>query len=80
MKKAISYQGTDDSIEAKARWFQSLTVEERIQWLNETVEAALAANPDLANQPDDFPANWRVRVIALPEGPYVRQGPPGKPR
>ena len=66
MKKAKSYEGSDDSIEAKARWFQTLTVEERMQWLDETVEAALAANPELAHRHDDFPANCRVRVISLP--------------
>jgi hypothetical protein len=69
MKKAIRYEGSDDSIEAKARWFQSLTVEERMQWLDETVEAALATNPELAHQDHGFPANCRVRVVTLPRSP-----------
>ncbi len=54
-------------MEAKTRWFQSLTVEERLQWLEEAVEAALAANPELAHRDHGFSPNCRVRVLKLPQ-------------
>jgi hypothetical protein len=56
-----------DSIEAKTRWFRTLSVEERIEWLVREVEAALAADPGICerNLPEEVPG--KVRILRLPQ-------------
>ena len=55
-----------DSIEAKTRWFRTLTVEERMEWLEREYEAALAADPRICekNLPKEVPG--KVRILRLP--------------
>lgn len=47
MTIAISHDRADESLEAKARWFKSLSFEARMDLFFETVEIALAMNPGL---------------------------------
>jgi hypothetical protein len=45
----VSHDREDESLEAKALWFQGLTVEERLDLFDEVTELALELNPELAN-------------------------------
>jgi len=55
-----------ESAEAKARWFQSLSLAERMEYLCAVTDLALSAHPQLAEKKDAQPAQGRVRVITLP--------------
>ena len=62
----VSHSWDDESLEAKARWFRSLSVEERMAYLVELTELALRNNPRTAESKDAPAASGRVRVLALP--------------
>ena len=66
MKPSISYGLRNESPEAKARWFQSLSVEERMAYLDAFTEMALSVNPDLPDKKHAVPIPGRVRVLTLP--------------
>lgn len=55
-----------ETIEAKARWFQSLTMEERMELLCEFTNLALALNPGLADKKHARPPQQGVRILRLP--------------
>jgi hypothetical protein len=63
---SISHDLEDESFEAKALWFQSLTIEERLELFDEITEMALELNPDLANGTDAETPSERLRVLTLP--------------
>jgi hypothetical protein len=46
----ISHDWAAETPEAKARWFQSLSLEERMEIFCEITELALASNPELAEK------------------------------
>jgi len=52
-------------IVAKAAWFQTLTVEERMEYLCEFTEMILENNPGMADKDDPAPSE-RVRIVSLP--------------
>jgi hypothetical protein len=62
----ISHDRREESPEAKARWFQSLSVEERMDYLVVITELALSANPDLAKKKELPTAEGPVLVLRLP--------------
>jgi hypothetical protein len=66
MKPSISHSFEDESIEAKARWFQSLTMEERMQLLCEFTDLMLALNPKIAEAGRAQSSRGRIRVLSLP--------------
>jgi len=66
MEPSVSHDRRDDSPEAKARWFQSLSLEERMELLCEFTELALSLNPDLPRKKRAPSAAGRVRVLELP--------------
>lgn len=63
-----------ESEEAKVRWFQTLTVEQRMEWLDREVEAALAADPGLVdrNLPKEVPG--KIRILRLPRCDDAKAG------
>ncbi len=65
MKKTpfISHSRDEETMEAKARWFQSLTVEERLQMLCDLTDLALSLTPSLAEQKHAEPIPGRVQVL-----------------
>ena len=65
MDFGISHDREDESIEAKARWFQSLSLKERMDLLCSFTELALAVNPGLADSKDAQPIEGRVQVLSL---------------
>lgn len=61
---SISHDRQDETPEAKARWFQSLTLTERMELLCSFTELLLAANPELVEKRDAQPIEGRVRVLS----------------
>jgi hypothetical protein len=50
--------------EAKARWFQSLSLEERPELLNAFTDLILAVNPRIVEQKNAQPVKGRIRVVS----------------
>ncbi|MFB3894122.1 MAG: hypothetical protein ACE15C_19130 [Phycisphaerae bacterium] len=50
MKFSVSHDWSEETPEAKAQWFQSLTVEKRMAIFTEITEMALAINPDVTKK------------------------------
>jgi len=65
MKASISHNRADETLEAKARWFKSLSVEERLDLFNEMTELIIALNPAVLTSKDAKPIPGRVRVLSL---------------
>ena len=51
-------------MEAKARWFQSLPMQERIQALCDLTDLALAVNPSLPEKKYAEPTARRFQIIS----------------
>ena len=60
---SISHDRSEESPEAKARWFQSLSIEERMELLCAFTDMILALNPDIVEQKDAQPVAGRVLVL-----------------
>lgn len=63
MEKLISHDRQEETPEAKARWFQSLSLEERMEMLCEFTDLILENNPQIVEQKDAQPIAGRVRVL-----------------
>lgn len=63
MSFGISHDRSEESPESKARWFQSLTIQQRMNMLVWFTNLALAANPDLADRRHARQTRGRVRVL-----------------
>ena len=64
MIESVSHDRHDESFEAKARWFQSLSMDERMQVFCELTDLLLENNPDLIRAKDAQPIPGRVRVLS----------------
>jgi hypothetical protein len=62
---SISHDWNEETIEAKARWFQSLSLEERMDLFCSFTDLALAANPALIEGAHVEPVAGRVQVLSL---------------
>ena len=60
----ISHDREEETPEAKARWFQSLTLDERMRYLVAITDLILAVNPSIVGQKDAQPRQGRVRVLS----------------
>ncbi len=65
--KSISHDCQEESIEAKARWFQSLSLSERMDLLCSFTDMVLSVNPRIMEQKDAQPVAGRVRVLSKDE-------------
>ena len=70
---SISHDIRDESIEAKARWFQSLTLEARMDVFVAFTSLILENNPDILKKKPLPRASDRVRVISLSDIPATRE-------
>jgi len=61
---SISHDLRDESLEAKARWFQSLPLEERMDVFVAFTNLILENNPDVVKKKYVRPASERIRVIS----------------
>jgi len=63
MNRTISHDRKEETIEAKARWFQSLSQRERADLLCQFTDMILYANPTIVEQKDVKPVTGRILVI-----------------
>lgn len=63
MIKTVSHDPREESIEAKARWFQSLSPGERMDLLCQFTDLIFENNPAAADRKDDQPTRGRVRFL-----------------
>jgi hypothetical protein len=66
MVGTISHDFKDEEMEAKVRWFQSLTLEERMSVFVSFTRLILQNNPDIVKRKYVRPASERISVISLP--------------
>ena len=66
MKQTVSHDRQEESIEAKTRWFRSLTSSDRMALFCSLVDMALQRNPKLADQRHAQSPQGRVRVLSAP--------------
>jgi len=64
MNKTISHRREEESIEAKTRWFRSLSLTERMELLCSFTDLALEANPRLPDLKDAQQTNKRIRIVS----------------
>jgi hypothetical protein len=64
MTESISHSFADESIEAKAKWFKTLSIEERMNMLVEFTSLILENNPEVAKKKHVRPASDRIRVLS----------------
>jgi len=63
----VSHEFAEESQEAKARWFQSLTLQERMDLLCEFTDMILGVNPRIVDRKRDAkPVAGRVLVLSRP--------------
>ena len=64
MKGAVSYGREEETPEAKARWFQSLTLEERMDVLCYYTDLALSINPHLPDLKDAQQTKRGIQILS----------------
>jgi hypothetical protein len=64
MKKEISHNRSDETIEAKTRWFRSLPLSERMEILCSFTDLALEANPKLPDVKDAEQVKRGIRIVS----------------
>lgn len=68
MTGSVSHEISDESIDAKARWFQSLSLDERMDVFVAFTNLILENNPDIVKQKYVRPASERIRVVSKERG------------
>lgn len=68
MIETISHDIAEETSEAKARWFQSLSLSERMDLLCLFTDLVLENNPLIAERKDAEPIAGRVRVLSKAQG------------
>jgi len=63
MEKSISHSFDDETPEAKARWFQSLTLSERMDMLCYFTDMVLDNNPQIVENRDVKSVTGRIQVL-----------------
>ena len=63
MNGSISHDRSEETPEAKARWFQSLSLAERMELLCAFTDLALAVNPDLPSFKDAQSTPRRIQIL-----------------
>lgn len=63
MNLSVTHNRQEETIEAKALWFQSLTLAERMEMLCAFTELLLLTNPKIVEQRNAQPVEGRVLVL-----------------
>ena len=63
MNPTITHDRAEETIEAKALWFRSLTLSERMEMLCAFTELLLMTNPKIVEQRNAQPIEGRVLVL-----------------
>ena len=64
MDRAISHDRREETIEAKARWFQSLPIARRMELLCQFTDLILTIHPEIVEQKNAQPIAGRVCVLS----------------
>ena len=64
MDRTISHDRKEETLEAKARWFQSLSLKERAELLCQFTDMILFVNPKIVEQKDAQPVAGRILVLS----------------
>ena len=62
----VSHDRQQETLEAKARWFQSLSLHERMEYLCWITDLVLENNPRLMDLKNAQPVAGRIRVVSRP--------------
>jgi hypothetical protein len=68
MVMTISHDLAEETPEAKARWFQSLSLMERMELLCQFTDLVLENNPRIVERKNAEPITGRVRVLSKAQG------------
>jgi hypothetical protein len=63
---SVSHDRGEETPEAKARWFRSLSMAERMELLCALTDLALEVNPRLAETKSAQPVPGRIQVLSAP--------------
>jgi hypothetical protein len=63
---SISHDRREETPEAKARWFRSLSLADRMEMLCSLTDLALTVNPALLERKHAQPVAGRIQVISAP--------------
>jgi len=67
MERKISHSREEETPEAKARWFQSLSLDERMELLCSFTDLVLEVNPGILElKKNARPTSGRIRVLSAP--------------
>jgi len=69
----MSHDIRDESLEAKARWFQSLSLEERMDVFVAFTNLILENNPDIVKKKPLPPPSDRVQIISISDTQNIRE-------
>ena len=64
MNSKISHDRNDETIEAKAKWFRSLSLSERMDMLCTYTDLALELNPQLPDKKYAQQTKGRIRILS----------------
>lgn len=64
MEQSISNDRREETLEAKARWFQSLSLQERMEMLCAFTDFILTVNPGIVGAKDAQQTEGRIRVLS----------------
>lgn len=59
----VGHDWQEETLEAKAQWFQSLSIEERMDMLCWFTDLILTSNPQIVEQKHAQPIAGRIRVL-----------------
>jgi hypothetical protein len=62
----VTHDREEETLAAKARWFQSLSLEEHIDSLSFMTDLLLDANPGIMDAKNAEPTGRRVQVLSAP--------------
>ncbi len=64
MQTTVSHAWSEESMEAKARWFQALSMEERMEVFCAFTDLILSLNPRLPDLKDAQQLKRRIRILS----------------
>lgn len=64
MNDKISHNRSDETIEAKVKWFRSLSLSERMDLFCNFTDLALTLNSGILERKDAQPVKGRIRILS----------------
>ena len=65
MDARVSHDRSEESPEAKARWFQSLSLTERMELFCEITDLILSNQPDISERRNATPSSGRIQILSI---------------